>query len=257
MNHFKFTGNRNENNQNSEQNPTAPNIFMSKNTDELSVLFSRPVETHVTIAKRLNGFDSEIFQNSLYVDEDVPMQREMKINKIEDDMREVSQQINFSNAFNPDNKSNLNTLNNHNGVLKAELLDRKKSYAKSNIFYGIVGFFQDIIEELRSAFRIIFGEAYKVQNSIPILHKRQELKENVEKISMLNKKIERLIQPNTIPEGEKEARFNEIENYLSKAYEINSQLNKKVPQQDKKETKSVFSRLKERLDNQGMSDYKI
>lgn len=234
LSHFRFTNKREDGKNHNEQSQIAPNIFTSKNNSVFNNFndFSTTTETKQILSpshKRINGFDSEIFKNSLYIEED-----------------EIKQEPTYKQLSNDQNITN------------NKYLFSSNSNTKKDIFASITYWLNFALVELRRAFNTLFGEATKVQNTIPILHKRQELIENVEKISSINKKIERLTKPNSIPAGEKEERFSEIETYLTQAYEINTQLNKNLPKETTKNpTKSVFSKLKERLNNPELSDYQF
>lgn len=215
-------------NQKENNNGQNKNIFASSSPMQLSKdIFEKSY-------KRLNDMDSKILDKSLvqYIPSD-SLRLELKIQAAEGSLKSIRKEIRDTKILGLDkDKDRMLRLELQKLHTKKEIASYRSEYRKLGLVFKVADIFSEINNknmEMISTMGNYFIHnpiVRKIKNSIPILKKRDEMKQIIEKINTVNSKARTTYMSKSTPFGESKNNFKELVHIISEANKVDIQSGK-------------------------------
>lgn len=197
------------------------NPFDSSNIPQKQFVVSKP-------AKRLNGYDSTILNNTNFDNIEEPeLSVDYRIKEKETALKDLDEKIKLADNYGTQNES-LGLK-----AKKQRMLEELNNLQKQKIYGGrVLGQNQTFSDQFKEKMPVL----YKVQNFISrnVLAKVSKkvnsvvaLSDSLEQLSNISKSVDELIDMN-IPYGERVQSYEKLTQYLSKANAIHSKISKSL-----------------------------
>ena len=189
--------------------------------------------------KRLNDFDSNMMeQTSVKSLDNNFLKLEMEIKNIKNKIKDIEEQIELLKLVNWDsNKKHIESLVKQKNLLEEILPNKKEKYKKQKYKkLNLISNFTDKLTAVPSKIFKIFTHPYRspsfsinefsylelFKRIFPKWHKNKQIKCEVKKLLLIEKKLNELVSNKAIPFGEQESIFNNFTSFFGKAYQVDA-----------------------------------
>lgn len=196
---------------------------------------STPIETPQTEAQshtRLNALDSTILVNESYHNiEDTTFKTEYQINKLEQELKSIDNEIICAKSINDYQKADILTMRKH--AIQTKLKELNNDYSQGDMSAKLSGEIVSILGNKPTFLTKTIKKCLNFMSSkiLPKVSKKYnsgiEIKTALNKLETLNKNVDELVTMQ-MPYGEADERYDMLSDYLNRANVIHYNISKTV-----------------------------
>lgn len=204
------------------------NIFKNPSQELPEDVFEKAPTTHISNPDP--NIDNE---NAGLLTDDNSLKIEIKIEKTEERLKKVEDEINITKLFELDKDGKkLEELNLKKQSLEEEIKNYRSEYRNLGWIYKTADYFTDLYNkstEFLNKVKVTMTEhpaVVKIKYLIPGWRKNEEIKQSLEKLCMLDNNLKGILSKSVNPFGESENKLNDFVAYMTQANKISFQANK-------------------------------